>query len=116
LWATANAFWADAAFWALIGGIITALLAALFGFIDFFGERSVRVISDAWQHMIGNLIAVVLAVLSVYVRYRSGHTAGVFPWGITSSFAVVLVLLFTGWKGGELTFRHRVGVIDTPPR
>jgi uncharacterized membrane protein len=115
-WATANAFWADAAFWALIGGIITALLAALFGFIDFFGERSVRVISDAWQHMIGNLIAVVLAVLSVYVRYRSGHTAGVFPWGITSSFAVVLVLLFTGWKGGELTFRHRVGVIDTPPR
>jgi uncharacterized membrane protein len=27
---------------------------------------------------------------------------------------VVLILLFTGWKGGELVFRHRVAVYDEP--
>jgi uncharacterized membrane protein len=54
--------------------------------------------------MIGNLLAVILALISIYVRYRSGHEAGVFPWGITSSLAVVLVLLFTGWKAANLPF------------
>jgi uncharacterized membrane protein len=25
---------------------------------------------------------------------------------------VVLILLFTGWKGWEMVYRHRVGVAD----
>jgi len=28
------------------------------------------------------------------------------------SLIAVAILLFTGWKGGELVFRHRVGVAD----
>ena len=109
-WGTANAFWA------LIGGVVTALLAALFGFADFFGDRAIRQMGDAWHHMMGNLIAVVLAIVSLYLRYRGGVEAAVFPWGITTSFLVVLVLGFTGWKGGELVFRHGAGVVDVPPR
>jgi uncharacterized membrane protein len=27
---------------------------------------------------------------------------------------VVLILLFTGWKGWEMVYRHRVGVTDQP--
>jgi len=115
-WASGNAFWATAAFWALVAGIVTALLAALVGFIDFFGDAAVRSLGDAWQHMIGNLIAVVLAAISVYVRYRGGIETSVLPWGMTTSFLVVLILLFTGWKGGEMTFRHHVGVVDSPTR
>jgi uncharacterized membrane protein len=121
-WGTGNAFWANVAFWALIAGVVTALVAALFGFADFFGDRAVRQLSDAWQHMIGNLIAVVLAIVSIYLRYRGGIEAAVFPWGIATSFLVALILVFTGWKGGQLTFRHHVGVVDVidvvdrPPR
>ena len=115
-WGTGNAFWANVAFWALIGGVVTALLAALFGFADFFGDSAIRQMGDAWQHMIGNLIAVVLAIISLYLRYRGGIEAAVFPWGIATSFLVVLVLGFTGWKGGELVFRRGAGVIDVPPR
>jgi uncharacterized membrane protein len=115
-WGTGNAFWANVAFWALIGGILTALFAALFGFADFFGDRAIRQMSDAWHHMIGNLIAVVLAIVSLYLRYRGGIETAIFPWGITTSFLVVLVLGFTGWKGGELVFRRGAGVIDVPPR
>jgi uncharacterized membrane protein len=29
------------------------------------------------------------------------------------SLIVVLILLFTGWKGWEMVYRHRVGVLDS---
>jgi hypothetical protein len=48
-----------------------ALVAALFGFTDFFADARIRDIGAAWQHMIGNLIAVVLALVNWYIRYRS---------------------------------------------
>ena len=113
-WIRPGDFWATAAFWALVGGIATALLAAVVGLIDFTGDARIRALRDAWEHMVGNLIAVGLAAASVYMRYRFGTTAGVLPWGIALSGATVLLLAYTGWKGGEMTFRHHVGVIDGP--
>jgi uncharacterized membrane protein len=114
--ATGNPFWADVAFWSLAAGIVMALVAALFGFIDFAGDRAIRELGDAWQHFIGNLLAVALAIISFYLRLRYGHDAAIVPWGVILSIATVLLLIFTGWKGGELVFRHYVGVIDVPPR
>jgi len=90
-----------------------ALVAAIFGFTDFFGDRRIRGLGDAWQHMIGNLIVVLLALVNWYFRYESGAPSGVFPWGIWLSLITVLLLLFNGWKGWEMVYRHHVGVSDT---
>ncbi|MCK1361692.1 DUF2231 domain-containing protein [Bradyrhizobium sp. 199] len=30
-------------------------------------------------------------------------------WGIFLSAVVVGILLFTGWKGGDLVYQHRIG-------
>jgi uncharacterized membrane protein len=109
-WSSGNAFWAQAAFWALGAAIVMALLAAVAGFIDFFGNARIRAINEAWQHMIGNLIAVTLALVSFYMRYRYGAAAAVIPWGIVASAVIVAILLFTGWRGGDLVYVHRVGV------
>ncbi len=95
-WATGSDGWAVASMWLLGAGVVMALVAAVFGFTDFFGDQRVRGLSDAWQHMIGNLIAVVLALVNWYLRYRSGAAAGVFPVGIWISLATVLLLLFNG--------------------
>jgi uncharacterized membrane protein len=84
----------------------------VFGFTDLLGDQRIRDITDAWLHMGGNLIAVVLALINWYIRYRSGAAAGVFSWGIWLSLATVLLLLFNGWKGWELVYRHHVGVSD----
>jgi uncharacterized membrane protein len=46
-----------------------------------------------------------------YLRYDSGAVAGVFPIGIWLSLITVLLLLFNGWKGWEMVYRHRVGII-----
>ena len=29
------------------------------------------------------------------------------PFGLSLSLIAVLIMLFTGWKGGELVFRHQ---------
>ena len=104
-WAT----WAFASSWLIGAGIVGALLAATFGFIDFFGDRRIRRAKTARYHMAGNLTAVVLSVVNFIVHMRDGAMA-VIPAGIILSAIVVLLLLFNGWMGGEMVFRHGFGV------
>ncbi|WP_414731510.1 DUF2231 domain-containing protein [Vitreimonas sp.] len=106
--------WAQAAAWLTGAGVVTALVAALAGFTDFFGDSRIRALRDAWRHMVGNLIAVTLAAVSWGVRLSEGAAEAVLPWGLTLSAAVGVILLYTGWKGGELAYRHRVGVMQPP--
>jgi uncharacterized membrane protein len=108
-WRTGNTFWAQAAFWSFAAAIITALAAALAGVTDFLGNDRIRALGDAWKHMLGNFLAVVLAGINLWLRYDDAAGA-VLPWGLTLSTVIVLLLLYTGWKGGELVYRFRVGV------
>jgi uncharacterized membrane protein len=112
-WATGAEIWATGALWLLGFGLLAAALAAVAGLIDFTGDARIRNISDAWQHAIGNVVLVLIQLFSFYQRYRYGATA-VVPVGLGLSVVAVLLMLFTGWKGGELVFRHRVAVYDEP--
>jgi uncharacterized membrane protein len=105
--------WATAALWLLGAAIIAAALAAAAGLIDFIGDARIRNLSDAWQHAIGNVLAVLLSIFNFFWRFENG-SAGVLPVGLIISFVVIGIILFTGWKGGELVFRHRVAVYDEP--
>jgi uncharacterized membrane protein len=88
-----------------------AALAALAGLTDLFGEARIRNLHDAWLHAGGNIIAVLIELYNLYARYADGPPA-VFPMGLLLSLVVVLILLFTGWKGWEMVYKHRVGVSD----
>jgi len=110
-WATGTPGWVIASTWLLGAAIAMAALAAIAGLVDFFGDERIRALSDAWQHMIGNVVAVVLALVNFYLRVTGGEAA-VLPWGLFLSFVVVAILLFTGWKGWEMVYRHRVAVSD----
>jgi uncharacterized membrane protein len=115
-WASGDNFWARGAFWALTAAIVTALVAALAGFVDFAGNARIRALSDAWQHMIGNLVAVGLAMISLLLRWSNGSAEAVLPWGLLLSALIVCLLVFTGWKGGELVYHHRIGMQPQEPR
>lgn len=108
---TGHAGWAIASQWLLGAGLVIALVAAVGGLIDFFGDSRIRALGDAWRHMIGNVILVVVEAVNFYLRCRDG--AGVIsPYGVILSGAGVALLLFTAFMGGQLVFRHRVGVAD----
>jgi uncharacterized membrane protein len=112
-WQTGDQAFATGALWLLGAGLIAAALAAITGLIDFLGDRRIRALGDAWQHAIGNVILVLVQLFSFYQRYRYG-TSAVVPLGLSLSLIAVLIMLFTGWKGGEMVFRHRVAVYDEP--
>jgi uncharacterized membrane protein len=111
-WGTGNAFWAQASIWLIGAGIVMGALAAVAGLTDFLGDGRIRALSDAWHHFIGNGTAVVLAIINFFLRYSEGAAPAIRPWGLVLSLLVVLIFLYTGWKGWEMVYRHRVGVAD----
>jgi uncharacterized membrane protein len=109
-WWTADMMWADFSAWALAVGVILGWLAAIAGLIDFLGDRLIREQAPAWPHALGNIVALLLATLNMLLHTRDAWTS-VVPWGLTLSALVVLILLFTGWLGWSMVYRHGVGVI-----
>lgn len=109
-------FWAEAARWLLFGGLFTGVVASLFGFVDFFTIGYVRSHKGAWAHLLGNGLALVLTVVNLTMR-PTDPIEDVPITGLILSLAVVVLLGVTGWLGGELVYRKRVGVmprIDMP--
>jgi len=109
--ANSDPFWARVSFWLLVAGLVMGAMAALAGFTDFLGDRLIRASKTSWCHMIGNVTAVVLSLINLWLRYRDGDTAD-YPTVFWISLIVVLIFVVTGWLGGELVFKHRVGVAD----
>jgi uncharacterized membrane protein len=112
-WKTGNSAWATGGIWLLGAGIVMALLAAVVGLVDVLGDQRIRALNDVWLHAGGNLVIVLIEIYNWYARYSEG-TAAVVPKGFILSLIVVCGLLFTGWKGWEMVYRHRVGVADEP--
>lgn len=101
---------AAASVWLLGAGVAGALLAAVLGFTDFLGEPRIRAKRQAWLHMGGNLLAVLLEIWNLALRAGGAPVA---TGGETLlSGLVVLLLLFNGWVGWELVYRGHVGVMD----
>jgi uncharacterized membrane protein len=111
-WQSANTAWATATIWLLGAGLVMAALAAVAGLTDVLGEPRIRALNDVWWHAGGNVLVVLIELYNFYARYSAG-SAAIIPKGLVLSLVVVLILLFTGWKGWEMVYRYRVGVADT---
>jgi uncharacterized membrane protein len=110
-WKTAEMMWADFSAWLLFFGLIMGSVAAIAGLVDFLGNRRIRALGPAWFHMIGNAVVLVLALFNSFVHSRDAWTS-VVPTGLMLSTLTVLVMLFTGWMGWSMVYRHRVGVMN----
>jgi uncharacterized membrane protein len=106
---THDPFWARSARILTGAGIATGLLAGSLGALDFTGRREVRSHRAAWAHAGGNLSVLALSTISELARRRSdGRVPGT---AMALSAASAMILLVTGWLGGELSYRDRIGVI-----
>src|SRR5688500_9275343 len=107
----AQGYWSEVALWMIVAGIVTGLLAAPFGLVDWLaipsGTRAKRI---GALHGLGNVVVLLLFAGSAWLRWLSPHT----PAGLALilSFSGLFLALITGWLGGELVDRLGVGVDD----
>lgn len=107
---TVDPFWARTSKWLLGAGIATGLAAGAVGAVDYFTIRRARQKTVGKIHAYGNPIALMLATASLLARRGDGDdTPGDAALGLNLACAGVLGV--TGWAGGELSYRHMVGVI-----
>jgi uncharacterized membrane protein len=105
IWA-GPAFWPHVAMWMIAFGVVGALLAALFGFVDYFtAPMSAAVKKTATTHMILNLTVVVFYVAAFFVRYANE----VSTIGYVLTYVGLALLVASGWYGGRLVYVALVG-------
>lgn len=107
-WWTGDAFWARGSFWLIASGLVMGLVAAVFGFTDFITIQRARESVHGWIHFLGNAIVLLLALLNLLLRLD--NPAAALPWGLPLSLITAALLGVTGWMGGELAYRHKIGV------
>ena len=106
---TANLTWQYFSIWLITAGLVMGGLAAVFGFIDYFGDRRVRAARPATPHMLINVSAMIVALVNAFVHSRDGWTA-VVPTGLILSGITVLLLMVSAWLGASLSYNYGVGV------
>jgi uncharacterized membrane protein len=106
-----NGYWSEIAYWMIAAGVVTGLLAAPFGTIDWLaipsGTRAKRI---GAVHGVGNVVIVLFFAVSWLMR--GDAPAAPQALALVLSFAGGGLALFTGWLGGELVDRLGVGVDD----
>jgi uncharacterized membrane protein len=108
-----NPVWKDwIAFYALLGGIVGGVLAAVPGFVDWLSLKDREVVRIANWHARLNVIALLIFVASFYLRTTGG--AGLVGGSYTIPFVLsvvgVILITISGWLGGEMVFKHGVAV------
>ncbi|HEU4631537.1 MAG TPA: DUF2231 domain-containing protein [Gemmatimonadaceae bacterium] len=100
-----------ASFYMIAAGVITGLLAAIFGLVDWLAIPSgTRAKAVGLWHAVGNVVVVLLFALSWWLRTLDPANPSM------TAFVLSLVglglSLVTAWLGGELVDRLGVGVDD----
>jgi uncharacterized membrane protein len=102
--------WPLVSYWTMAAGILGALIAAPFGFIDWLSiPRGTRARRIGRFHGVGNLLVVTLFLASWLMR-DPDESPGTLTMAL--SFGGAALALLTGWLGGELVSRLGVGVDD----
>jgi uncharacterized membrane protein len=110
--------WWNATFYCLVVGILTALLAAIAGLIDYFGvNMSQAGRRIATLHMSLNIAAVTLYIVSYVLRLpAAAPSSGRWLAAVLCEVVPFLPLGISGWLGGELVFKHKVAVVEGADR
>lgn len=108
---TGGSSWPPVAYWLIPAGVVSGLLAAVFGLLDWgaipSGTRAKRV---GLLHAGSNAVVLVLFGVSWWLRGDPSAEPGTVALAL--SLAAGALSLVSGWLGGELVDRLGVGVDD----
>src|SRR5262245_12428284 len=109
---------ATVSYWMMAAGLISGLLAAPFGLIDWLAIPSrTRAKRIGALHGLGNVVVLALFAASAWMRRDAPSTPQ--TEALALSFTAVCLALVTAWLGGEMVDRLAVGVdeganVDAP--
>ena len=104
-----NPHWAHISYWLIAGGVLSGLVAAVFGFADWLGlDNGTRAKRVGVWHMVVNVTMVVLFAASWWLRRPAPDSPTSLAIGLGA--AALAFGLVGGWLGGELVYRMSVGV------
>ena len=106
LWGSGNAAWSTVALYTLGGGIVGALLAAVFGLVDLMSLAPSPAKRIGIWHMVINLTLVALFAASFWLRIEGA----VSRLPLMLSMVGVALLAISGWLGGHMVYVHGVAV------
>jgi uncharacterized membrane protein len=99
--------WFTVAYVTMAGGIVGALLAAVFGLIDLVSLPRGHTRNLGLAHMAINLVIVAVFAFDLYLRTGDLESMTL-PFVL--SIVGIAMLSVSGWLGGELVHVHMVGV------
>jgi uncharacterized membrane protein len=99
--------WPTVALYTMIGGIVGALLAAVFGLVDLISLPAGPVKKTALTHMGINLVVVALYIVNACLRLREPQSLST---PMLLSVVGIVLLLISGWLGGKMVYEAGVGV------
>lgn len=104
--------WLMVSFWASAAGVVAGLAAAVPGLIDYlFVARHTPAKTIAVVHMVCNVICLVLFGAGSAIIFNHIDRISVYS-AITVHFVAFVFLMIGGILGGEMVFRHRLGMVD----
>lgn len=106
---TGDRFWAECSPYLLLLGIITGVLAGALGAVELLALGRSRGSAIGWLHGVLNVVALLTSFASYYLRLSDPIAALPYP-GLYLSIAVAVLLAVSAWLGGELVFKHGIGV------
>ncbi len=106
--------WYHLAFWTSIAGILSAIVAAIPGFLDYAGlplDPEVRRIAT-WHMAVNVAVVVTFSVAAGLMAHHAAIAGARLWWTIGLHLAACSLLGVSVWLGGELVYRHGVAVLD----
>jgi uncharacterized membrane protein len=99
--------WSTVAYYTMIGGIVGALCAAVFGLVDLVSLPAGHTRNIGFTHMGINLAIVALFICNAWIRHADASPSGT-PFIL--SIVGIALLVISGWLGGKLVYEAGVGV------
>lgn len=103
---TGDGFFARMSRWLIRGGLVGGAMAGVLGLLDFSTIRAARG-PIGLAHAGGNVLILGLSALSLAQRRSSSSRVPASAMLLSAAAAGLLAV--TGWLGGELVFRKRIG-------
>src|SRR3954469_12342240 len=99
------------AFYCIVGGVITALLAAIPGFVDFTSiRRDHPAKKKAIWHMSLNLLMVAIYAVDGWIRYQDLYPLKTPSLPFALSIAAFAILSVSGYLGGAMIYEDGIAV------